>query len=84
MGASVEDSYAALDAARQHFEHATDFTIGIEEEFQILDADTLEMTNRFEELRDACEAGPLRGSVAGELIASEIENSLAVRTQCGH
>ncbi len=73
MGASVEDSYAALDAARQHFEHATDFTIGIEEEFQILDADTLEMTNRFEELRDACEAGPLRGSVAGELIASEIE-----------
>jgi carboxylate-amine ligase len=73
MGASVEDSYAALDAAREHFEHATDFTIGIEEEFQVLDADTLRMTNRFEELRDACEAGPLQGFVAGELIASEIE-----------
>ena len=73
MGASVEDSYAALDAARQHFADATDFTIGIEEEFQILDRDTLAMTNRFEEFRDACEAGPLRGNVAGELIASEIE-----------
>jgi len=73
MGASVEDSCAALDAARQHFADATDFTIGIEEEFQILDRDTLAMTNRFEEFRDACETGPLRGNVAGELIASEIE-----------
>lgn len=73
MGAPVEDSYAALDAARQHFADATDFTIGIEEEFQILNRDTLAMTNRFEEFRDACETGPLLGSVAGELIASEIE-----------
>lgn len=73
MGASVEDSYAALDEAREHFSNATDCTIGIEEEFQILDADTLRMTNRFEELRDACEAGALHGNVAGELIASEIE-----------
>jgi len=73
MGASIEDSYAALDAARQHYEDATDFTIGIEEEFQILDRDTLQMANRFEELRDACEAGALAGHVAGELIASEIE-----------
>ena len=73
MGASVEDSYSALDAARGHFAEATDFTIGIEEEFQILDRDTLLMTNRFEELRDACQAGALGDHVAGELIASEIE-----------
>ena len=73
MGASVEDSYSALDAARGHFAEATDFTIGIEEEFQILDRDTLLMTNRFEELRDACQAGALGEHVAGELIASEIE-----------
>ncbi len=73
MGSSLEDSYAALDAARGHFADATDFTIAIEEEFQILDCDTLLLTNRFEELRDACELGPLRGNVAGELIASEIE-----------
>lgn len=73
MGASVEDSYAALDAARDHFARATDFTVGIEEEFQILDGATRSMTNRFEDLRDACEAGALHGNVAGELIASEIE-----------
>ncbi len=73
MGSSIEESYAELDAARGHFADATDFTIGIEEEFQILDRDTLLLTNRFEELRDACELGPLRGNVAGELIASEIE-----------
>jgi len=73
MGPSLEDSYAALETARGHFADATDFTIGIEEEFQILDRDSLLLTNRFEELRDACELGPLRGNVAGELIASEIE-----------
>mgnify|MGYP003351860440 CR=1 FL=1 len=73
MGASVEDSYAALDDARAHFAQATDFTVGIEEEFQVLDSTSLRMTNRFEELRDACEAGALAGNVAGELIASEIE-----------
>ena len=73
MGASVEDSYAALDEARAHFANATDCTIGIEEEFQVLDGDTLRMANRFEELRDACEAGALHGHTAGELIASEIE-----------
>lgn len=73
MGASVDDPYAALDDARRHFAEARDFTIGIEEEFQILDAGSLAMVNRFEELRDACEAGALAGNVAGELIASEIE-----------
>ena len=53
-----------LESARQAFEDSTDFTIGIEEEFQILDGATRDMTNRFEELRDACEAGPLHGNVA--------------------
>ena len=75
MGASVEDSYAALDDARAHFAQATDFTVGIEEEFQVLDSTSLRMTNRFEELRDACEAGALAGNVAGELIASEDRKS---------
>ena len=73
MGAPDEDSCAALTEAKAHFENATDFTIGIEEEFQILAADTLLLTNRFEDLSKACEAGALAGNVAGELIASEIE-----------
>jgi carboxylate-amine ligase len=73
MGESVTDSIAALDAAREHFAQATDFTIGIEEEFQILDPATLGLTQRFLELKARADASPLAGGVAGELISSEIE-----------
>jgi carboxylate-amine ligase len=65
-----------LDMARVHeaFEASTDFTVGIEEEFAILDPDTLSLDQRFEELKSASEADPvLAASVAGELIRSEIE-----------
>jgi carboxylate-amine ligase len=73
MGASVADPLAALDAARRAFATSTDFTVAIEEEFQILDADRLALTNRFEDLKAAADASPLAPHVAGELIASEIE-----------
>jgi carboxylate-amine ligase len=60
--------------ARELFEASTDFTVGIEEEFQILDPETLELAQRFEDLRVAATADPeLSTSVAGELISSEIE-----------
>jgi carboxylate-amine ligase len=60
--------------AREAFEDSTDFTVGIEEEFQILDPDTLALSQRFEELYDAGRADDLlRDRVAGELISSEIE-----------
>jgi carboxylate-amine ligase len=65
-----------LDMARVHeaFEASTDFTVGIEEEFAILDADTLSLDHRFEELRAAAQGDPvLAESVAGELIRSEVE-----------
>lgn len=63
-----------MDSAREIFEASTDFTVGIEEEFQILDPQTLELTQRFEELQAAAVADPqLAGSIAGELISSEIE-----------
>jgi carboxylate-amine ligase len=65
-----------LDMARVHeaFEASTDFTVGIEEEFAILDADTLSLDHRFEELHAAAQADPvLAESVAGELIRSEVE-----------
>ena len=42
-----------LAAARELFEASTDFTVGIEEEFALLDPETLELVPRFEELRDA-------------------------------
>ncbi len=63
-----------LDLARERFESSTDFTIGLEEEFAILDPVTLELEHRFEELYAACQKDEvLAESAAGELIASEIE-----------
>jgi glutamate---cysteine ligase / carboxylate-amine ligase len=63
-----------LDLARERFESSTDFTIGLEEEFAILDPRTLELEHRFEDVYAACRADEvLADSAAGELIASEIE-----------
>jgi carboxylate-amine ligase len=64
-----------LDAARAAFEDSTDFTVGIEEEFALLDPAELGLVQRFEELRDAAAASDpvLSQSIAGELISSEIE-----------
>jgi carboxylate-amine ligase len=63
-----------LDLARDTFESSTDFTIGLEEEFAILDPATLELEHRFEEVHAACQEDELLAeSAAGELIASEIE-----------
>jgi carboxylate-amine ligase len=63
-----------LDLARERFETSTDFTIGLEEEFAILDPATLELEHRFEDVYAACQRDDvLAESAAGELIASEIE-----------
>ncbi len=63
-----------LDLARERFESSTDFTIGLEEEFAIVDPATLELEHRFEDLYNACQKDVvLAESAAGELIASEIE-----------
>jgi carboxylate-amine ligase len=63
-----------LDRAQETFAAAPELTVGVEEEFSILDPESLELVPRFEELRDLALADPvLRDSVAGELISSEIE-----------
>src|SRR5947199_10205038 len=59
--------------AREGFESATDFTVAVEEEFALLDPETLELTNRFEELQAAAAGTELEPCLVGELIASEIE-----------
>src|SRR5215217_4186181 len=60
--------------ARETFEGSADFTVGIEEEFALVDPHTLQLVPRFEELRDAGATDPvLTTSMAGELISSEIE-----------
>ncbi len=63
-----------LERAREIFEASHDFTVGLEEEFALVDPDSLELVHRFEELRAACEADEvLAESAAGELIDTEIE-----------
>lgn len=64
------DAYFAAVEAR--FDGALDMTVGIEEEFQILDPATLGLAPGFERLRDSAPPG-LRERVMGELIRSEIE-----------
>jgi carboxylate-amine ligase len=63
-----------LRTAHESFDNGTDLTVAVEEEFALLDPDTLELTNRFEELYAAAiEVPELAPHVVGELIASEIE-----------
>jgi carboxylate-amine ligase len=63
-----------MPRVREVFEASTDFTVGLEEEFAILDPRTLALDQRFEDLRSAAQEDPvLAESVAGELIKSEIE-----------
>ena len=63
-----------LDLARERFESSTDFTIGLEEEFAILEPATLELAHRYEDVHAAClKDAVLAEAAAGELIASEVE-----------
>ena len=73
-----------MTRAREVFEASEDFTVGIEEEFGILDPETRDLVPRFVELRDAAQADAvLAESVAGELIESEIEITLRPRRRPG-
>jgi carboxylate-amine ligase len=71
---------AILAGVRERFEDSTDLTVGIEEEYQLLDPASLALVNRYEELVEAAEPA-LRERLAGELIASEVEfKTVAHRT----
>jgi carboxylate-amine ligase len=70
---AVSDSLD-LERARIGFEESQDFTVGLEEEFALVDPDSLELVHRYEELAAASKEDELlAGSVAGELIDTEIE-----------
>ncbi|MBE2316407.1 YbdK family carboxylate-amine ligase [Solirubrobacter sp. CPCC 204708] len=63
-----------LNAARELFEGSQDLTVGIEEEWAIIDPRTLELVPKYEALRaDGDEDEILRDAISGELISSEIE-----------
>jgi len=62
-----------LRFARESYEEARDFTVAVEEEFAILDPDSLDMVGRFDELFAAAQGSELEGHLVGELISSEVE-----------
>jgi carboxylate-amine ligase len=70
----ARDESLDLDAARGRFEEATDFTMAVEEEFAILDPDSLDLAHGFERMfEESQENEILADSVRGELIDTEIE-----------
>src|SRR3954454_5179065 len=74
MGDEQRVSWQELLAhSRADFDDGTDFTIAVEEEFALLDAHTLALTDRFEEVYAAAIETDLAPNVVGELIASEVE-----------
>ena len=62
-----------LRFAREQYESAQDLTVAVEEEFAVLDPETLALTNRFEDLQAAAQGTALEEHLVGELIASEVE-----------
>jgi carboxylate-amine ligase len=63
-----------LDAVREVFDACPDFSVGIEEEFAIVDPAMLDLEHRFEEMEAASLRDELLApSVKGELIDTEIE-----------
>jgi glutamate---cysteine ligase / carboxylate-amine ligase len=62
-----------LAKSRADFDAGTDLTVAVEEEFALLDPQTLELTNRFEEVYAAAVETDLAPHIVGELIASEVE-----------
>jgi carboxylate-amine ligase len=62
-----------LALSREAFDSVPDFTVAVEEEFALLDPETLGLVNRFEELQEGALGTELEPHLVGELIASEVE-----------
>ena len=74
MGEEQRVSWQELLAtSHAAFEGGTDLTLAVEEEFALLDPESLELTDRFEELYAAALETDLAPNIVGELIASEVE-----------
>jgi carboxylate-amine ligase len=62
-----------LRFAREQFETGPDLSVAVEEEFALLDPETLDLVNRFEEVQQAAQGTAVEEHLVGELIASEVE-----------
>jgi carboxylate-amine ligase len=59
--------------APRRFDASTDLTLAIEEEFQILDRESLSLRSGFRDLQAMAEGTPFAEHLAGELIECEVE-----------
>jgi len=74
MGEAQKVPYEQLlEEARAAFEGGADLTLAVEEEFALLDPETLSLVNRFEDVKAAGAGSPVDDHLVGELIASEVE-----------
>ena len=74
MGEAQKVPYQELlEQARAAFEGGTDLTVAVEEEFALLDPETLSLVNRFEDVKAAAGGSAVDDHLVGELIASEAE-----------
>jgi carboxylate-amine ligase len=62
-----------LSSALEAFESGTDLTLAVEEEFALLDPETLDLVSRFEDLKASAAGYEVDEHLVGELIASEAE-----------
>jgi glutamate---cysteine ligase / carboxylate-amine ligase len=62
-----------LAGAREAFDSGRDFTLAVEEEFALLDPETLELADHFEQLQAAARGTAVEEHLVGELISSEVE-----------
>ncbi len=62
-----------LRLAYEQLEAGDDFTVAVEEEFALLDPGTLDLVNRFEDVKAAAAGTEVDPHLVGELIASEVE-----------
>ena len=69
---AVPEAPSILDGVRDRFAASTDFTVGLEEEYQLLDPASMALVQRFEDVYESA-TPDLRSHLAGELITSEIE-----------
>ncbi len=68
----MAEPLSILDGVRERYAASTDFTVGLEEEYQLLDPQTFALVQRFEDISAAAPA-ELAPHLVGELISSEIE-----------
>src|SRR3954471_18228050 len=62
-----------LADAEAAYEGGTDLTLAVEEEFALLDPETHDLVNRFEDIKAAGVGTDVEPHLVGELIASEVE-----------